>query len=272
MADAGAGYGPADSVLGVQTPEGIEFALFPAGLPVRACAWAIDAVIQWIVVIGVLVITEFLGDFTGYWFFLLMVFGIDWFYHVICDIFFRGQSPGKKIMGIRVVQSGGSPVNPGASFLRNLLRFADTFMFFCPIAFVTMGASPGFRRIGDWAAGTLVVYTSHSLAPPLRRPGGRSLSDTWFLDLEPAFPPRPLSEEEKQAVIMFARRYPLLGEARACEIAEPFVEFLERSGLAESPGAANSGENSVTANFASNSRSAASYLLGLARRTAGGLL
>ncbi|MDR1421076.1 MAG: RDD family protein [Treponema sp.] len=260
MAGAGAGYGPADSVLGVQTPEGVEFALFPAGLPVRACAWAIDTAIQWIFIIAVLVIAEFVGDFAGYWFFLLMIFGIDWFYHVICDILFGGQSPGKKIMGIRVVQSGGSPVNPGASFLRNLLRFADTFMFFCPIAFITMAASPGFRRIGDWAAGTLVVYTSHSLAPPRRRLGGRSLSDSWFRDLAPVLPPRPLSGEEKQAVVMFARGYPLLGEARACEIAGPFVEFLERSAP----------PRTFTARSDGTARSAASYLLGIARKTAAG--
>ncbi|MDR2370849.1 MAG: RDD family protein, partial [Treponema sp.] len=114
MAAAGAGYSPVDSILGVQTPEGVEFALFPAGPPVRACAYVIDKAIQWVFNIGLLIITEFLGEAAGIWIVLLLLFCVDWFYHVICEVFFRGQTPGKKIMGIRVVGSDGSPVSGGA--------------------------------------------------------------------------------------------------------------------------------------------------------------
>jgi uncharacterized RDD family membrane protein YckC len=252
------GYVRADSVLGVETPEGVEFVLSPAGPLVRACAFAIDVAIQQIIQLGlVFAVLRLFWDEGGYWIYLLFCFLIDWFYHSFWDLCFRGQSPGKKIMGIRVVRNDGSPVSPGASFLRNLLRFADTFMCLCPIALICMAASRGFRRIGDWAAGTLVVYTSHSLALPPRRPGGRSLSDEWFQDLSPVFPPRPLSGEEKQAVVAFARRYPLLGQARADEIAGPFADFLKKS--AETP----AGEAGI---------SPAVYLLGIARKAAGGIL
>jgi uncharacterized RDD family membrane protein YckC len=274
MAAAGAGYSPADSILGVQTPEGIEFALFPAGLPVRSCAYVIDKAIQWVFDIGLLIIMEFLGEAAGIWIILLLLFCVDWFYHVIGEVFFRGQTPGKKIMGIRVVGSDGSPVGGGASFLRNLLRFADTFMFFYPIALVCMSASRAFRRIGDWAAGTLVVYTSHSLAPPPQRPGGHSLSDAWFRNLDPVIPPRPLSGEEREALMVFARRYPLLGEARADEIARPFAAFLECSGRTADGISADSRDrnNSGGVSRFEVPGSAAAFLLGIARGAAGGIL
>jgi uncharacterized RDD family membrane protein YckC len=263
MAAAGAGYRPADSILGVQTPEGVEFALFPAGLPVRACAYVIDKAIQWVFNIGLFIIMEFIGEDAGIWIILLLLFCVDWFYHVISEVFLRGQSPGKKIMGIRVVGNDGSPVGGGASFLRNLLRFADTFMFLYPIALICMSANRAYRRIGDWAAGTLVVYTSHSLAPPPQRPGGHSLSDAWFRNLDPVIPPRPLSGEEKEALMAFVRRYPLLGEARADEIARPFAAFLEGS------------ENRNSADGVSRFEvpgSAAAFLLGITRGAAGGIL
>jgi hypothetical protein len=139
---------------------------------------------------------------------------------VICEICFNGQSPGKKIMGIRVVRSDGSPINPGASFVRNLLRFADTFMGFFFIALASMTVSPGFKRIGDLAADTLVIYTLNALAPT------KKTSMAWLGKYEKIIPPRKLSNEEKQNIILFAKRFPVLGEVRANEIAKKYAEDL----------------------------------------------
>ncbi|GHT91600.1 RDD family protein [Spirochaetia bacterium] len=221
------GYAYTDSSLGVETPEGIEFVLFPAGPLIRSCAWGIDKLIQWVLMLIISTIAGILGQQSGgLWFFLILVFCIDWFYHVIWEILYRGQSPGKRIMGIRVVGSGGEPVSPGASFLRNLLRFADTFLFLYPIVLVCMSASRGFRRLGDWAGDTLVVYTNQSLAAPRFHPVPAqriSLPDI------PALPPAgTLSFKEKQAILMFARRFSLLGKARADEIASGYVTQLRK--------------------------------------------
>jgi hypothetical protein len=159
------------------------------------------------------------------------MFLLDWFYHTAFEVFWKGQSLGKQIMGNRVVRSDGSPVNPGSSFLRNLLRFADTFMFFYPIALLCMAASPGFRRFGDWAGDTLVVYTAKALspgrftAPVLRRPG-----IPWLKDIPAVVPGRQLSYEEKQGLLMFARRYPILGKALADEIARDWARQLRGDG------------------------------------------
>ena len=240
-----------DSALGVQTPEGIEFVIYPAGFPIRACAWAIDGFIQGIFMLSIIITAGLLGNVLGFWFSLILIFVLNWFYHTAFEILWRGQSPGKRIMGIRVVRRDGSPVNPGASFIRNLLRFADTFMFLYLIALISMLVSPGFRRLGDWAADTLVVYTDQTLSPgSFASPVLRRSSMLWLADIPMVCPSRKFSYEEKQAILSFARRYPLLGKARADEIA---MIWADKLGAAPCD-SINSPLNSPSA-----------YLLGIAR-------
>ena len=212
-----------ESSLKALTPEGVEFVLSPAGLPVRTFAYAIDRIFQWIILLAIQLSYIFiLSDATGIWFTLILFFLVDWFYHVICELAFRGQTPGKRLMGIRVVKNDGSPVDPASSFLRNLLRFADTFFSLFHIAFISIAASRGFRRLGDWAGGTLVVYSA------MAKNSMRGFLSSYQLEkFEPASPERPLSTEEKQAILNFARRYPLLGEARADEIAGIYAPSIK---------------------------------------------
>ena len=233
---------PLDAALGALTADGIEFVLFPAGLPIRTCAYGIDKIIQWLILV---VIWSAASLRSGVWLMLILNFCVDWFYHVICELAFRGQSFGKRFMGIRVVRGDGAPVDGASSFLRNLLRFADTFFFLCPIALVCMAASPGFRRLGDWAGGTLVVYTPRAIG------FSRRSAAPLLAGIEPVIPAYALSHDEKQAILMFSRRYPLLGEARANEIACSWARLL-RANAAESCGLSD-----------------AAYLLGIARNLSG---
>ncbi|MDR1931155.1 MAG: RDD family protein [Treponema sp.] len=211
-----------DTLLRVQTPEGIEYALYPAGLLIRSCAYGIDLFFQglFLLAVNILYLT-LLRAALGIWLVLLMYFALDWFYHVFWEVFFRGQSLGKRFLGLRVVRSDGSPVGPGSSLIRNLLRFADGFLGLYLTAFLSLTMSRGFRRLGDWAADTLVIYTWQSQAPARRDP-------LYWLDaFPPALPGRALNYEEKQGVLAFAQRYPLLGPARADEIARPLVQSLK---------------------------------------------
>jgi uncharacterized RDD family membrane protein YckC len=180
--------------------------------------------IQGALMIALTLVLGVLGSQGGVWILLILLFCLDWFYHTAWEILCRGQSPGKRIMGLRVVRSGGMPVNPGASFLRNLLRFADTFLFLYPIALVSMAGSRGFRRLGDWVGDTLVVYTAQSLASS--RLSGPFLKTQLPVLPIPA-PPVALRGEEKRGLRMFAQRYPLLGKARADEIAGPYAASLK---------------------------------------------
>jgi uncharacterized RDD family membrane protein YckC len=196
---------------------------------------------QWVIIIITTITVSVLRESMGVWLALIINFLVDWFYHVICELTLRGQSLGKRMRGLRVVKNDGSPVDPSASFLRNLLRFADTFFFCFPIAFISIAASRGFKRIGDWAGGTLVVYSSMAKNNP------RSSLSLILEKYEPITPSRPLSGDEKEAVINFARRYPLLGEARANEIAGIYAPYLKK-------------DDSLTD---------AAFLLGVARKLSG---
>ena len=236
-----------DSSLRVQTPEGIEFSVYPAGLPIRACAWAIDSFIQGVLLFGILITAGILSWVLGFWFSLLLIFMLDWFYHVAFEVFNRGQSPGKKFMGLRVIRGDGSPVNPGASFLRNLLRFADSFMFLYLIAFICMLVSPAFRRFGDWAADTMVVYTDHARSPRFTALALRRSGMPWLADVPPVSASRKLDYEEKQAILSFARRYPLLGKARADEIARVWADKLKGSAVAETEASASEADAPASA-------------------------
>ena len=249
-----------DLLLGVQTPEGIGFALYPAGLLARGCAWAIDAVIEWALLIGLNIVVYVFRGVLGIWFLLIMRFVLNWFYHAAFEIFCRGQSPGKRIMGIRVVRADGSPVNPGASFLRNLLRFADGFMFLYLIALACMAASSGFRRLGDWVGDTLVVYVAQTHAHGrLASPAFRRSDMVWLAVFPKVSPPGKLGYEEKQAILAFARRYPLLGKARADEIAETWIGKLKDASN-------NSGSELLDTK---ESVSASDYILGIAHTLGG---
>jgi uncharacterized RDD family membrane protein YckC len=229
-----------DPSLEALTPEGVKFVLSPAGLPVRTLAYGIDKIAQWIFIISIFIASLFLQGAMGMWLFLLLYFCVDWFYHVICELAFSGQSLGKRMTGIRVIKSNGAPVDPTSSFLRNLLRFADTFFFFFPIALVSITASRGFKRLGDWAGDTIVVYSQTAAGFP------RNISN--LLAKHTPIPLHSLSHDEKQAILNFARRYPLLGESRANEIAGIYAPYLRDD---------------------SSSLSDAAFLLGVARYISG---
>ncbi|MCL2230546.1 MAG: RDD family protein [Treponema sp.] len=199
------------------TPEGVEFVLSPAGLPVRTIAYAIDKLIQWAILLFMYIMYELLNFSFGFWIFFIVMFCVNWLYHIIFELAFKGQSIGKRTMGLRVVKNDGSPVDPASSFIRNLLRFADSFLLLFPIAYICIASSKGFRRIGDWAGGTLVVYSSLA-----KNRINNSLSRT-LENFEPVTPPRTVSQNEKQLILNFARRYSLLGEARANEIAKIYA-------------------------------------------------
>ncbi len=126
----------------------------------------------------------------------------------------QGRSPGKQLMGLRVVHDDGTPVGWAASLLRNLLRFADILPFGYALGLLSCLNHPAFKRLGDIAAGTLVVYRE----PELSRPS--------LPDVEPLLPPFPMSLEEQRAFLGFAERGAALSAARREELAGILAEPL----------------------------------------------
>jgi uncharacterized RDD family membrane protein YckC len=79
----------------------------------------------------------------------------------------RGRSPGKAMMKLQVVREGGLPITPREALVRNLLRAADLLPMSYFVGFVAMVLSPRGQRLGDLAAGTVVVrHDRPAPAPP----------------------------------------------------------------------------------------------------------
>jgi len=161
--------------------------------------------------------------------FLLAVFVIQWFYPVLFEVLARGQTPGKKMLGIAVVNDDLSPVTLGTSLVRNLLRTVD-FLPLCYLAgLVTMLCNRRFQRLGDLAAGTLVVSIS------------RTVHAAAVEDIAPLAPVLALSRGEQTSIVHFLQRGAQLSAPRQQELAallegvtheagEDGVERLRRNG------------------------------------------
>jgi uncharacterized RDD family membrane protein YckC len=203
--------GPArrlDTVRTVETPEGCVLVLRTAGPLARARAWLLDLGIRLVIYMGAGSALTLLGSF-GFGLFLVFTFLLEWGYPVAFEIWRDGQTPGKRMCGLAVVHDDGTPVGASASVIRNLARAVD----FLPIGYVTgaitMLAAGNGRRLGDLAAGTLVVHTDVATTATGR---------TWN-DARSEAPRVPLSASERRAVVDFARRLPRLSPARANELA-----------------------------------------------------
>jgi uncharacterized RDD family membrane protein YckC len=94
-------------------------------------------------------------------------FALFFGYFILFELIWNGQSPGKRLMGLRVIRDGGFPIDAGASVIRNLVRIVETSLGFYAISgFVTL-FSPENKRLGDIAAGTIVVRDNAAAIPTL---------------------------------------------------------------------------------------------------------
>lgn len=144
---------------------------------------------------------------------LLFVVGFGWF--VAFETWWAGRTPGKRALGLRVVRDGGFPVDWGASVIRNLVRIVEFALGFYALSAVSALLSAENKRLGDFAAGTIVVR-DRAEAPDI---------DAYLASTALS----PLPPEERLLVERFlARRANLDGDARirlAARIAERVRPF-----------------------------------------------
>lgn len=128
------------------------------GIGARFLARLLDSLIQLGAVIALLLVGTAIGDsgFTRAGL-LIAVFIVVFGYDFVFEPLLRGQTPGKKAAGIRVVDREGRPVTFLATAIRNTVRLIDFFPLLYAAGFVTMIATQHAQRLGDLAAGTLVV-------------------------------------------------------------------------------------------------------------------
>ncbi len=195
-----------DTLYHVNTPEGISLRLSPAGPIPRMLAWLIDILIRFGINIVIYSALAFLGK-TGLGIALILSFLLEWFYPVYFELYKDGQTPGKKTFNLYVTMENASPITPGASIIRNLLRFVDFLPLFYGFGFISMMLNKRFQRLGDLVASTVVLHKA------LEYPAVKDV------EIDPIAPPVALKLNEQQALIRFQQRTPYLTKERADELA-----------------------------------------------------
>jgi len=195
-----------DTLHTAETPEGIALSLRPAGVMARCLAWLLDFLVRTVLFVIIAIAGRAFGGL-GTALLLISFFALEWLYPVVFELSRSGATPGKRAMGLRVVMDSGLPVTPAASFIRNLLRTADFLPAMYAAAVATMLLRDDSKRLGDLAAGTLVVFVDVAQLhgePPLA---------------EPRAPSRPLLPAEQMAIVSLAGRAKRLTPERFDELA-----------------------------------------------------
>lgn len=212
--------GPLDTQRRVETPEGITLRLNSAGMLPRAAAWAIDFLIRAGAMMVGAMLLGLLGD-TGSGLYLLLLFVTFWLYPILFEALRDGQTIGKRVLGLRVINANGTPLSWLPAIVRNLLRSVDMLPILYGFGVASSLADPQGRRLGDLVAGTLVV---HVHAP-------RAVGNAPSVPL--VLPPCALTPAEKAAIVAFAERAGSLTDERQRELAALLPKLTEaRDGLA----------------------------------------
>jgi uncharacterized RDD family membrane protein YckC len=151
---------PLDTTVRLVTPERVTFQYPLAGPFRRALAYLIDLAITLVILIAGLIASLILslGTPSGIGLFLVGLFVMQWGFGAFCEAVFNGRTIGKMVVGIRVVSDRGVPIAGGQAVLRNLLWAFDGLWPFCYLpAVACMLMTRKFQRLGDLAAGTMVV-------------------------------------------------------------------------------------------------------------------
>jgi uncharacterized RDD family membrane protein YckC len=161
----------------IDTPENVTFGYEIAGIGSRFIGAVVDSIILVVslmllnIILGVVlsvtgdVESLFLGDENeiGWWsglvlaIYTLLNFGLIWGYYILFELLWNGQTPGKRVAKVRVVRMDGNPAGFIEIVVRNLVRIIDFLPGAYGIGLVTMFFNRQARRLGDFAAGTLVI-------------------------------------------------------------------------------------------------------------------
>lgn len=230
-----------DQRVEIETPEQVVISYTVAGVGSRAAAAIIDALILTGISLGALVLLSqarriagagSIVALGGAWLFalyILLQFALIWGYYVLFEALRDGQTPGKRYLGLRVVQDGGYSISFSASAVRNLLRIVDGQPGFSyGVGIVVAALSSQGKRLGDMVAGTFVVQerVRHLAAPVVRADPG-----------EPGAAPvvtAALADDEYELLERFLARRGALDPGRRGELT---AQLVHRFGSHLDPGA-----------------------------------
>jgi uncharacterized RDD family membrane protein YckC len=164
----------------IATPEGVELALPLAGIGSRFSGLLLDLIIQYVLLIGCALLAFYVlggvaGDIAVALASLLLLLGYD----VLFEVLGGGRTLGKRAAGLRVVLDTGAPIGLRASLIRNLLRLVEGFALMYVPAMISVLATRSNQRLGDLAAGTLVVRDPRGLPGVELAPADPAGYATW---------------------------------------------------------------------------------------------
>lgn len=228
-----------DRTLSVRTPESIAFRYDLAGLGSRFLAVTIDFTIQILITLAIVAGFALLAQtfkavkHTGSAYSVssgwpesltialvsALVFAIFFGYFILFEAFWSGRTPGKRMMGLRVVRDGGYPIDFTSSLIRNLIRVGEVALGAYALSAIACLASKENKRLGDVAAGTIVVRDSR--AASLAALIGEAQNER-----EP-IPGVSLGENERSVIDRFLLRAPDLTPAVRSRIAMRLADRIK---------------------------------------------
>lgn len=212
----------------LQSITGVDVELRIAGAGSRSFAFIIDWHIRFVLALAWLMVASLLyaGQVAlfagsgrsldqGYFLAVLLPMGVIYFlYHPILEIVMRGSTPGKRMAGVRIVTRTGDIPGPGALLLRNVFRLIDSLPMFYLVGLVTVMFTAQHVRIGDLAAGTLLILDQND-------------SDRSFARLAPTRP--GLDPQAADLIQELLERWNALEDQPRAELARSLIARVNKS-------------------------------------------
>jgi uncharacterized RDD family membrane protein YckC len=186
---------PTSDQLNIDTPELVDIEMPLAGIGSRFIALLVDYLIWGA---GLLVLTLLFSLFmpglkassklSAQWataIGIFIVFLLQWGYFTLFEAFWNGRTPGKRVARIRVIQRSGRAIGLFESMARNLVRYVDQIPFFYAVGVIAMFVTRQHQRLGDLAAGTLVVRDREQETPLWGDSGSRTFTAQAFAPRAP---------------------------------------------------------------------------------------
>jgi uncharacterized RDD family membrane protein YckC len=219
----------------VRTPENVTFEFELAGVTSRALAWLIDVVVMFVlIVVSVQLFSSFSSIAGGFATALvfLAIFLVQWWYSAILEWALAGQTIGKKLVGIRTLSDRGVRVGFVQAVIRNLVRIVDLLPGLYLVGGVSTLLDTHGRRLGDLAAGTIVVRERRTPAPSAVVPASERYN-TFIDDPSIVLAVRRITAPERDAMVSLSLRREQLPLPVRKELFGQLAEHLEwRLGVA----------------------------------------
>jgi uncharacterized RDD family membrane protein YckC len=222
----------------IRTPENVTFEFELAQIGSRAAAWAIDLLVMFVLIASVGQLLQSFVPLAGGFALMLLsvaVFLVQWWYSALLEWWWGGQTIGKRVIGIRTLTERGIRLSFAQAVIRNLVRIADIL----PVLYLTGGLSVLLdrhgRRLGDLAAGTIVVRERKTPAPSVVVPPSERYN-SFVDDPSIALAVRRITAPERDVMVSLSLRREQLPLPVRRELFARLASHLEeRLGVARPP-------------------------------------